>query len=160
MLRGGHVVDFGRTGMFHGVTEQSEFILAQNGVQLGPLGGTQKPAKRSFRAVSVKEQHARDAMKTLLRWRPAVDAAFGADPLAVPPTMLAIEDGLPSDDPVLDELVSDTEPALTPLTCSVCGTIAFVTPELAAALAGSCTVFSCAFQRPGGCVSVLRRRKR
>ena len=97
-LLGGNVVDIGRTCMLHEVTEHSEFILSQSDIRLGPLGGTQKKAKRYFRTISVKEQHARDAMNTLLGRRPsptgtdAVDAAFGAEPPAVPPPMLAVED--------------------------------------------------------------------
>ena len=65
------------------------------------LGGTQKQAKRSFRAIYVKEQNARDAMNTLLGRRPspigtdAVDAAFGAEPPVVPPLMFAVEGAPP-----------------------------------------------------------------
>ena len=113
--------------MLHGVTEQSEFILALTGVQLGPLVGTQKPAKRSFRVVSTKEQLARDVMNTLLGRRPvpdaaaAVAAAFGEE-LPPVPGMLAVADKPSSaDNAVDDDLVSDDELALVSLSCSFCG---------------------------------------
>ena len=65
-----------------------------------------------------------------------------------------------ADNAVDDDLVSDDELALVRLSCSFCGDSSDVHPELAAALAGSRTSFSCAFLRAGGCVSNLMRRKR
>lgn len=105
-------------------------------------------------------------MNTLLGRRPvpdaaaAVAAAFG-DELPPVPVMLAVVDKPASaDNAVDDDLVSDDELALVRLSCSFCGESSAVPPELAAALAGSHTSFSCAFLRAGGCVSNLRRRKR
>ena len=75
--------------------------------------------------------------------------------------MIAVENKPSSEDNAVDDgLVSDDEPALVRLSSSLCGEASSVPPELAAALAGSRTSFSCAFLRPGGCVSNVRRRKR
>ena len=93
-LHGGRVVEIGRTGMLHGVTEQSKFILALKCVQLGLLGGTQKPATRSLRVVSAKEQLARDALSTLLGRRPVPDAV---------PVMLAVKNIQSSEDTAANE---------------------------------------------------------
>ena len=83
------------------------------------------------------------------------------DELQAVPDMLAVKDTpLPAGIAVDDDLVSDDELALVGLSCSFCGEASAVPPELAAALVGSHTSFSCAFLRAGGCVSNLRRRKR
>ena len=59
--------------MLHGVTEQVELILSQTEVQLGRLSG--KTWKPMFRALTVKQQHAREAMNILSGRRSDQDGA-------------------------------------------------------------------------------------
>ena len=121
-LHGGKTIDIGRTGMLHGVTEQVKFILAQTGVQLGPLGGTQKPSKPMFRAFTAKQQHAREAMNIFLGRRSdqdgatAVDDAFGASDATIAPTPaedITNIDDLPT--PTVDEDLFAAPPTPTAL---------------------------------------------
>ena len=95
------------------------------------------------------------------------------DLFAAPPTPTALIEHGPSfhgnDDGVghSNEVASESDhglvddpPVLTSLVCCTCGAEHFVLPRRAAALAASRVDFSCIFQRAGGCVSNLRRRKR
>ena len=92
------------------------------------------------------------------------------DLFAAPPTPTALIEHGPSfhgnDDGVghSNEVASESDhglvedpPVLTSLV--TCGAEHFVLPRRAAALAASRVDFSCIFQRAGGCVSNLRRRK-
>ena len=68
----------GRTGMIHGITEQSEYVLSLSGVQLGPMGGSRREFRRFAKPLTHRQKVAQYAID-ILRGRPEVDHSHAAD---------------------------------------------------------------------------------